>query len=407
MIRAFRLTAAAATVMAGLLVARTAGAQVMCNDATLLPNPTIVTGSNTVEPMVGQFAVKLAAEPTPVSVLFATSAATSCAGISSVVDGADLGGSPGRYYTLSGTSVVRNDCTFAAGQKAHVAVSDVFYESCSKLPQPRPADVADVTGPVQATVFIVPPTDTTTQYLTYQEAQTIYGCGVSSVRPVAGFVDPMGVFCRAPEAGSQMVLAKSLGLAPTAPTSPTCINGGGSPAAMAGNVLSYGARSLGFITTDGLEGLRSSDSNKIKPLAFQSPGQAQAYAVDSGPDFPDRRNVRDGHYTIWGYEHLIAKSSGGALGKQAAEFIAWVTGAKSSANVDYALLEAGAGLIPQCAMRVKRSSDGGSLSPYAPSEPCACVLQALLSRTVPPGCQVCVADQTCSGGLRCRHGFCE
>ena len=162
MIRAFRLTAAAATVMAGLLVARTADAQVMCNDATLLSNPTIVTGSNTVEPMVGQFAVKLAAEPTPVSVLFATSAATSCAGIASVVDGANLGGSPGRYYTLSGTSVVRNDCTFAAGQKADVAVSDVFYESCSTLPQPKPADVADVTGPVQATVFIVPPTDTTT-----------------------------------------------------------------------------------------------------------------------------------------------------------------------------------------------------------------------------------------------------
>ena len=163
---------------------------------------------------------------------------------------------------------------------------------------------------------------------------------------------------------------------------------------MAGNVLSYGARSLGFITTDGLEGLRSSDSNKIKPLAFQSPGQAQAYAVDSGPDFPDRRNVRDGHYTIWGYEHLIAKSSGGALGKQAAEFIAWVTGAKSSANVDYALLEAGAGLIPQCAMRVKRSSDGGSLSPYAP-----CDVPAQNSKLLPAN-QIPKVDQIASGSRR-------
>jgi ABC-type phosphate transport system substrate-binding protein len=397
-----RLLACGVAVLATTLAARLAAAQVMCNDATMLPNPIVVTGSNTYEPMVSQFAVKLAAEPTPTSIVFATSAATSCAGIASVVNATDLGAAPGRYYTLSGSSVTRNDCTFAAGQKADVAVSDVFYESCPDLAQPRPAEIADVTGPVQAAIFIVPFMDTTTQFLTYEEAQAIYGCGVSSAQPVGGFSDPTGVFCGNPAAGAQLVLAKNIGLAPTTLVGPRCVNGGGSSAAMAGNVSSTKG-SVGFITADGLEGLRLS----INALAYQAPGQTQAYALDSRPDFVDRQNVRDGHYTLWGYEHLITKTNAGTPSRPAADFIAWITGTKTSPNIDHVYIEGRAGLIPQCAMRVQRSSDAGLLSPYAPPQPCSCAFQAAISKTIPPGCTLCSANSVCTGGTTCRHGFCE
>src|SRR5262245_47152766 len=244
-----RLTVIAS--IGGLLAARSASAQVMCNDAALLPNPTVVTGSLTFEQLIGQLAVKLAAEPTPTSVIFALGDPTACTGIASVANGADLGGTAGRYYTLSGSSVTNNDCTFAAGQKADVAVSDVFYESCSILPQPRPAEIVDVTGPVQATVFIVP-TMVTTPYLSYQEAQAIFGCGVSPTRPIAGFSDPTSVFCRSPSAGPQIALATNLGLSPTALTDPRCVNGGSSIGAIAGNVSTI-PQSISFITADGLE----------------------------------------------------------------------------------------------------------------------------------------------------------
>jgi ABC-type phosphate transport system substrate-binding protein len=402
MTRVVRLLACGVAVVAASLAARAAIAQVMCNDATLLPNPVIVTGSNTYEPMVGQFAVKLAAEPTPTSVVFATTAATSCAGIASVASAADLGGGPGRYYTLSGSSVARNDCMFAPGQKPDVALSDVFYESCADLPQPRPAEIADVTGPVQATIFIVPLLNTTTQYLTYRDAQAIYGCGVSSTNAVAGFVDPMAVFCRDPAAGAQLILAKNIGLPSMTLTSPRCVNGGASSAAMAGNVSST-MGSIGFITADGLEGLRLS----INALAYQSPGQTQAYPLDSTPDFVDRQNVRDGHYTLWGYEHLITKMNAGAPSPRSADFIGWITGANSSANIDYVFMEGRAGLIPQCAMTVQRSSDGGLLSSYAPPRPCTCAFRAAIAKTIPPSCALCSADSICTNGTKCRRGFCE
>ena len=38
-------------------------------------------------------------------------------------------------------------------------------------------------------LFVVPKANTTTQYLTYKEAQTLYGCGVSATRTIAGFLD--------------------------------------------------------------------------------------------------------------------------------------------------------------------------------------------------------------------------
>jgi ABC-type phosphate transport system substrate-binding protein len=402
MTRVARSIACGVAMIASALVARRASAQVMCNDTTMLPNPIIVTGSNTFEPMVGQFAVKLAAEPTPASVIFATSAATSCAGIANVANATDLGGGPGRFYTLSGSSITRNDCTFAPGQKADVAVSDVFYETCADLPQPKPADLADVTGPVQATVFIVALQNTATQYLTSAEAQAIYGCGVSSTRAIAGFSDPANVFCRNSAAGPQVVLAKNLGLDPATVASPRCVNGGASPASMAGNV-SASTAAIGFITADSLEGLRSS----ISPLAYQATGQARAYPLDSRTDFVDRQNVRDGHYTLWGYAHLIAKTAGGNPSRPAADFIAWVTGAKSNANVDHIYVAGRTGLIPQCAMRVKRSSDGGLLSPYTPPQSCSCAFRAAISKTIPPGCSLCSADSVCTDGTTCRHGFCE
>ena len=170
--------AAMATVALGLLAARSAHAQVMCNDASLV-NPLIVSGSSAFEPTLKQFAVKLTAEATPTTIILATgsNASGSCTGVSTIVNATDLGGTAGRYYTLTGASITNNSCTFAAGQKADVAISDVFYESCASVAQPRPATIGDFPGPVQAMVFVVPKANTTTQYLTYKEAQTLYGCG--------------------------------------------------------------------------------------------------------------------------------------------------------------------------------------------------------------------------------------
>jgi hypothetical protein len=187
---------------------------------------------------------------------------------------------------------------------------------------------------------------------------------------------------------------------------PRCVASSGTTYIVTQNVSEFPTargHAIGFITADSLASVRM----LVNPLAFQSLGQSSAYALDSRPELADRRNVRDGHYTIWGYEHVIAKSPGGAPSRKASDLIGWISGTKSNANIDPALIASRAGLIPQCAMRVRRQSDGGLLGPYAPPQPCACLFQAVATSTIPPGCVQCANGTSCASGSPCRNGFCE
>jgi hypothetical protein len=397
-----RLIVAAVAATAALLTARPASADLMCNDASKLPNPIIVSGSSAFEPMLRQFAVKLAAESPPSSIVY-TGGAPACSAAADVINGKDLGGKLGvTYFFLDARTIDLRTCTFGAGQKADLALSEVFYESCSSLPRPRPADVMDVPGPVQASIFVAPVGKSGGGYLSYAEAQLIYGCGVSATRPIAGFSDPTQVLCRDPGVGQQTIIAKNIGLTAATLASPNCVDGA-TAAGVVGALTSATAPALGFIAAEGWD----NTSTALTLLPFQSLGQTQAYALDSRPTFPDRRNVRDGHYTIWGYQHLIAKTSGGNPAPAAATLVGWITGANTSAHFDPAIVESTLGLIPQCAMMVKRSSDGGLLNAYAPPAPCHCAYEAATTQTSPPECSVCASNSQCSGGRICRRGFCE
>jgi hypothetical protein len=405
----------AATVATVLLVAAPARAQMSCG---ALPNPIVVTGSTTFEPTLRELAVKLAAEPAPATIVINANGvhATSCAGIANIVAGTDFGGGVGRYYTRNGATITSNSCVFTSGQTAHVAISDVFYETCAGVPQPKPADVADVPGPVHAAVFVVPKANTAVQYLSEAEAQTLFGCGASSTQPVAGFFsNPMGVFCRDPAAGTQIVVARNLGLQESVMVQPKCLWSANDatllkrlipvppPMPTEPAVYEPPAAAIGFTSAVELDRNRTA----VNPLAFRAAGQTLAFFPDSSPAASDRRNVRDGHYPIWGYLHAIARTSSGTLGAQAAELTGWINGAKTSPKIDHVALEAGAGLVPQCAMQVKRAADGGRLSPYTPVATCNCGFEAAITRAIPAGCSPCASDSICPCGTRCRHGFCE
>ena len=401
-----RLTrlALAAGVALSLLAARSATAQVMCNDATL-PNPIIVTGSSAFEATLKQFAVKLSAEASPATIIYTSGAAASCTGVANVVNDSDLGGTAGRYYTLNGTSVANNACTFATGQKAHLAISDVFYENCANVTQPKPADINDTVGPVQAMVFVVPKANTTAQFLTFKEAQTMYGCGVAG-SAIAGFMEPAGIFCRVPDSGTQITVARNIGVPESVMIAPICVPNMSTSGVITGvSTYANGQQAIGFIAADAFDAQRAN----FNSLAFAGANQTQAYYSDSGPAVADRRNVRDGHYTIWGYEHLIARKTGGNLSQQASDLIGWINGTKTSANFDTVAVEGGAGTIPICAMKVQRSTDGGLLSPFTPPDVCGCAFEAAITKTTPAGCAACTGTgtSTCTGSLSCHHGFCE
>ncbi len=393
-----------------------AGAQQACNT---LPNPIIVAGSGDFEPMLTAFSAKLAAE-SPASTLItaaSSSLATSCGGIAAVMASTDLGDQVGRYHLQGGSSITTNTCVFAAGQTPHVAISDVFYETCATLPQPKPPDVVDTVGPVQEIVFAVPKANTTVTYLTREEVGAMYGCGVSTARPVAGFFsDRAAVFCRDPsDAESQIIVARSIGLRESAMSPPNC-SAFRNEATIASKMVLVPPTppattndydpprtAVGFLGAVNYGRNRAS----LNALAFQAPGQTRAFYADSRAALADSANVRDGHYPLWSYVHLIAKTSGGNLATQASELIAWINGTKTSPNIDFVAIEAKAWLIPQCAMKVQRSSDGGLLSRYSPSTTCNCQFEAVASRAIPAPCLPCASASACPPGVACRQGFCE
>ncbi len=73
------------------------------------------------------------------------------------------------------------------------------------------------------------------------------------------------------------------------------------------------------------------------------------------------------------------------------------------------------GLIPDCAMHVSRTADGGPLSLYTPAATCDCFFASKIPGAVagatPAGCTTCTTDAECTasgpGTATCQHGFCE
>ncbi|HXJ20181.1 MAG TPA: hypothetical protein VMT03_08100 [Polyangia bacterium] len=393
---------------AALLLARTASAQVMCDDTTTLPNPIILTGSSAFEATVEQFAVKLSAETTPTSIIYQVPG--SCSGVANFA--APLTGT-GDYYVLDTTQtpakVMVKNCTFGTNQMADVAISDVFYSSCSNVTQPIPSDTKDFNGPVQAMLFVVNKGNPT-QYITAAEAANIFGCGYTA--GFAPFNVMGGIFCRDPNSGTQITIADNIGIpasAIAAGTVCTQANPNKTSGVISGieGFTAMPNSAIGFIGADGYDPVR----DKLSSLAFQSYGQTYAFYSDSGPSTADRQNVRDGHYTIWGYEHMIVKvdSTGTPTNPKAASFIGWINGTKTDPNFDYIQLEGGAGTIPVCAMKVERSTDGGPLSPYVSSDPCGCAFEAAITHSSPSECVTCTGTgtSTCTGGKSCHHGYCE
>ena len=163
----------------------------------------------------------------------------------------------------------------------------------------------------------------------------------------------------------------------------------------------------------GVVGLAVWDANraKVRALAYQAPEQLHAYWPDSGHAAFDKRSLRDGHYTAWSPTvYLTAVDTNGVpVSPRAKYFIELVLGQPTTPAFESDGLESviASGLVPDCAMRVTRASEGGDLSLYAPPSPCGCYFESKVPMGgAPPGCMTCTDSSTCGGGS-CNHGFCE
>jgi hypothetical protein len=63
------------------------------------------------------------------------------------------------------------------------------------------------------------------------------------------------------------------------------------------------------------------------------------------------------------------------------------------------------GLVPECAMHVTRTNDGGNITPYAPASPCSCVFEA--KATGATACAPCKVQGDCAAAQTCSQGYCE
>jgi len=175
---------------------------------------------------------------------------------------------------------------------------------------------------------------------------------------------------------------------------------------------------MGILASDVGDSIRT----YARPLAFQDKGESYAWLPDSSPTSFDKENVRNGHYPIWGPSHFITQvNDHDEPNPLVAKLITALNGTdvEINATLDVIGLYAKSHIVPQCAMKVQRTSDGQSYSQYIPpgSTACDCYYDYVLNNEVSSPCQSCTTAAGCAtapgGATSCNvygipaHGFCE
>jgi ABC-type phosphate transport system substrate-binding protein len=365
-----------ATLIAIAAAPQVAGANPLCSS---LPDPIVVAGSSAVGPFIQAMGKVLAGQASPTTLIYQKQG--SCIGVTAVVldttptaacaSGACITGTA-TYYDTTGTAL---SCDLAVtGTHVDVGLSDVWTDTCTgSLP---PAGVRDYAGtdntPVEAMLFVVPEAQTQQVAITAEEAYFTFGFGAAGM--AMPWTAEMYLFVRNATSGTQQIIAHNIGV-PAGRWKG--LDKGGSQ-----QVADAVSQSPMFNPTLGILGADFYDLHRdtLNALAYQSYHQKGAYYADSTASSFDKRNVRDGHYTQFGYLHLITHVDGtNAPATPASKrFVDWITGntASTAAPFDIVDVTIAAHLIPNCAMKVKRASEGGALSPFTPPTDCSAHFEA-------------------------------
>ena len=392
------------------LAASTGAAQtttVACGDTSVLPTPVFMGGSSAFEPILSQLAVQIKAKQ-QVSIVYA--AISSCNGVSAISPPADnpvaqpLTGTA-HYYTVDptdSTKIITNSCNLSGNTMASIGVSDVSFDSCQGAA--KPATIGEWAGPQQAMLIIVPEANVTTTAISSEQAAAIWGCGSKS--GVSGFSDEGAIQQRSSTSGTQILVARNIGVPETLFKG----FGNSSGGVVVTSLLAVPdpQKAIGFLANDAYATRRS----VINSVAFRGIGQKKAYYADSTATADDLKNVRDGHYMIQGPLHFFSKvDSAGQPAASTKLVLDWLTGAAPIDTADpnsYVRIVATGGDVPQCAMKVKIDKDGGKFSPNTPPVSCGCAFEKAKNVTWPAGvCTPCTTSATCTGGTKCQFGYCE
>jgi hypothetical protein len=282
--------------------------------------------------------------------------------------------------------------------------SALFIASCTNEP-PVPDFVQFTNGPVQAYVLAVPKASSAIA-ITFEQAYFVFGFGPTLLASMAGDINPWTdesqLYIRTVTKSTLLTWAANIAV------DPTKWHGNkldGSPMVVSG--LQNSTNPSAAI---GILGAEVYDANRdtLTELAFRAQGQYAAYFADSTSTSRDKKNVRDGHYAVWSptvWMNKVDPTSHQPVKPDAQYVIDMIAGKQvtPAPNFDPNVTVARVGLVPDCAMRVTRSFDGGPFSLYKPAESCTCKFESIVDAS---GCATCDANNPCASGV-CRAGYCE
>lgn len=410
-----RSFACAVCVLFGLLfAARPAFAarcdQLMKLDAsgvpTTTPAPPVVTiaGSSPLKTMYATFAPALFNDPTlPITIVYRVT--PSCTAVNNILSGLPMASNdtteaiywdPNSKTAANGTTTANEEkCTLPNGTLATIGTADVFAPSCGVAMQGLPNGFADFQGPIQIPTFAVN-RNSKEQVISAEAAYMLFGHA-----KIAPWTDPKFIFRRNAASGTQLLIGAAIGV--------DAKRWAGVDSGSSDNVFASLAGLTNQADQDKSIGILLSDfasKPELRILAYQHYGQRCGYKPDATA--LDKKHVREGRYTIWGPLHMFTQVDGSGLAKdqRARDLIAYMIGTKAApGGLQLLRTQVQIGNVPECAMKVKRSSEMGPLSPFKHPQPCGCAFDKEATGT--STCKACQNNNECSSSQSCNFGFCE
>jgi len=290
-------------------------------------------------------------------------------------------------------------CTPPANLFPDIGNSALFNSACTT--EAPPATVNLTIGPRQAYVMAMP-RGTSETAITFEEAYFVFGFGptllASMSAAIGPWTDEAQLWIRTNTKSTLLAWAANISV-PAASWHGTKLDGSAMVVSALQTSTNPGA-AVGILGVEVYDGLRAT----LTSLAFRAAHQYAAYYPDSTATSRDKKNVRDGHYTVWSPTVWMDNVTGGVPDKPDARYVIDLIAGHvvtPAPNFDANVVVAKIGLVPDCAMRVTRTFEGGPLSLYKPPTSCTCAYENAVDVST---CTTCTT--TCTTGV-CRDGYCE
>jgi hypothetical protein len=400
--------------VAAFMASASATAQQNCLFLNGGKNIVLMPGSTSLIPVVMFLGARLAKMSTPYRLLYFPMA--SCDALGRVNSAQTLSQIAQSYDEdpKDPSKIATSSCTIDGAVPIDLAIGDTFYESCN-ISGPRSPTLGDFQGPQQAFVFVVPRSSQYTTYITAEEAHNVWACGSNS--GVLPWVDVNFTYSYMDIAGgafgAQIIISKAINVSVFAGNLGIASHTMTADQGVADGVASSTSpdKTIGFLSAE----VYDQNRFQLKALAFRGFRQTMAYSPDSDSTKFDKRNVRDGHYTVQAPMHMWAatNSDGRVVRPLARKMIDWMQGndVAPEDQLPFSINDvyAQAGVVPKCAMKVTRTLDGGLFYPYVSNKPpCGCYFESKATgEAAPSGCVTCSDSSGCSKSQICSYGFCE